>query len=365
MQENLIPIMKPLLPTADKIMPYLKEIDNNRWYTNFGPVNSQLETRLEKHFGVESGEIATFSNATAALVTLMRGLNIPRGSYCALPSFTFVATAGGVYNADLMPFFVDVNESSWAVEPENLIQLKDRITSAVIVAPFGAPIDIKKWERFQDETGIKIIIDAAAAFDSVSKFKEFAPSSKIPIIISLHATKPFGIGEGGLVILKDKEFVFKLKKLSNFGFTPDGIIVRGTNAKLNEYNAAVGLAELDGWAEKRKKFIELNQTYLTKLEEAGIKAWLSRGWVTSCCNIALKKPNADEVIEHLLKNGIESRRWWKKGCHNLSPYKDFPKTPLYNTEKLVDSVVAIPFWIGLGEEAVEKVVTEVEKVVNG
>jgi dTDP-4-amino-4,6-dideoxygalactose transaminase len=357
-----IPIMRPLLPKAENIFPYLKQIDENRWYTNFGPVNTELEKRLAVHFNVKPTELTTFSNATAGIVTVMRGLNVPRGSYCAIPSYTFVATAGAVYNADLMPFFVDVNEQTWAVEPENLMQIKERITSAVIVAPFGAPIDIKKWENFKKETGVNIIIDAAAAFDTVSRFKEFY-ASEIPIIISLHATKSFGTGEGGLVICKNEEFIFKIKKLSNFGFTPEGIISRGTNAKLNEYNAAVGLAELDGWQDKRKKMIELNQLYLTKLEEIGLKAWLSRGWVTTTCNIILKRNNADEVINYLASKGIESRRWWKKGCHNFEPYKVFPKTPLFTTDKLVDSVVAVPFWIGLKEGQIDKVVKALEEIV--
>ncbi len=357
-----IPVMRPLLPAGEKILPYLKDIDENRWYTNFGPVNTALEKRFAEHFGVKPTEVTTFSNATAALVTIMRGLNIPRGSYCALPSYTFVATAGAVYNADLMPFFVDVNEQTWTVEPENLLQIKERITSAVIVAPFGAPIDIKKWERFQKETGITIVIDAAAAFDTVCRFKDFC-ASEIPIVISLHATKPFGVGEGGLVICKNEDFIFKIKKLSNFGFTPEGIIVRGTNAKMNEYNAAVGMAELDGWQEKRKKLMELNQLYLTKLEEIGLKAWLSRGWATTTCNVVLKKNNADEVIDHLASKGIESRRWWKKGCHNFEPYKVFPKTPLFVTEKLVDSVVALPFWIGLSEEQINKVIDTLAEII--
>jgi dTDP-4-amino-4,6-dideoxygalactose transaminase len=358
-----IPVMRPLLPTADKIAPHIKKIDDNRWYTNFGPVNDEFEGKLAQHFGVKPTELTTFSNATAALVTVMRSLNVPRGSYCAVPSYTFVATVGGVYNADLMPFFVDVNEQTWAVEPENLMQIKERITSVVVVAPFGAPIDIKKWENFKKETGINVIIDAAAAFDTVSRFKEFYPSSEIPIIVSLHATKPFGVGEGGLIICKNEEFIFKTRKLSNFGFTSEGIIFRGTNAKMNEYNAAVGLAEMEGWQEKRKKLIELNQMYLTKLEEIGMKAWLSRGWATTTCNVILKKNNAEEVINHLNSKGIESRRWWKRGCHNFEPYKTFPKTPLFTTDKLVDSVVAVPFWIGLKEEQIDKVIKTLEEVV--
>jgi dTDP-4-amino-4,6-dideoxygalactose transaminase len=123
------------------------------------------------------------------------------------------------------------------------------------------------------------------------------------------------------------------------------------------------MAELDNWPEKRKKLLDLGQVYLTKLEEIGLKPWLSRGWATTTCNVILKKNNADEVINHLASKGIESRRWWKKGCHNFQPYKDFPKTPLFVTEKLVDSVVALPFWLGISDSDIEEVIFAMKEII--
>lgn len=359
-----IPVMRPLLPSADKIYNYLKEIDNTRWYSNFGPLSMRLEDNLAKHFGINHDEISCFSNATQALVLTMRALGIPRGSYCAVPSWTFVATAGGVYNSDLIPFFTDVDETSWQIEPENILPFKEKISSVVVVSPFGAPINIKKWQDLKNKTGLKVIIDAAAAFDSVARFKEFEVTD-IPIIISLHATKPFGTGEGGLILCKDKELLFKIKKLSNFGFTPEGIISRGSNAKMSEYSAAVGLAEFDGWQEKKSKFDELLEKYLSKLKPVNVRMWSQGDYTTSTLNIVLNRPNADEVIKKLGEKGVEARRWWRTACHNFEPYKDFPKQPLVVTNKLVDTVIALPFWLGMSDGEIDHVVTSLQEVLNG
>ncbi len=355
--------MRPLLPKAEFIFEYLKEIDKTRWYSNFGPLVTDFETRIAKHFGVDAEEVCGFSNATQALALITRALNIPRGSYCALPGWTFVATAGAVYNADLVPFFIDVDEKTWAIEPENVIQFKEKISTVVVVSPFGAPINIKKWQDFKAKTGINVIIDAAASFDSIASFREFEVTD-IPIIVSLHATKPFGTGEGGLVLWKDKEMLFKAKKMSNFGFTPEGLIVRGSNAKMSEYCAAVGLAELDGWNNKRTQWISLIEKYTEKLADVNVEVWPSVEYATSTMNVKLKYPVADDVINHLMSKGIESRRWWRKGCHNFEPYKDFPRQPLVVSNKLIDSVIALPFWLGITDEEIKEVVNTLKEAIS-
>jgi dTDP-4-amino-4,6-dideoxygalactose transaminase len=325
-----IPVMRPLLPDADSVYPYLKKIDENRWYSNFGPLNAELEERVEDHFGLDRGCVATMSSGTSALVTSVRALNLPRGAYCALPSWTFIATAGGVYNSDLIPFFVDVDNDSWGIEPEQVMHLKDRIACVVVVAPYGCPINIEKWEDFKIKTGVQVIIDAAAAFDSFKQSNEFRVSS-IPVVISLHATKPFGCGEGGLIICEDKEMIFKIKKMSNFGFTPEGIIVRGSNSKMSEYVAAVAHAELDGWEEKRKKWLELSGKFIEKLKSPNIQIWnKAMEYASSTFNIRLSGISAEEAIIALRVKGIEARRWWKKGVHNFEPYKDFYSISIFD-----------------------------------
>ncbi|MBC2606272.1 DegT/DnrJ/EryC1/StrS family aminotransferase [Pelagicoccus albus] len=356
LHESPIPVMKPLLPTADLITPYLEQIDENRWYSNFGPLVTQLESRLEKHFGVEEGTVALVSSATSGIVMAMRTLSVPRGSYCALPAWTFAATPAAVYNADMVPFFVDVDEDTWAVDPESLLQIREKISAVVPVAPFGTPLDMDHWESFQARTGLPIVVDAASCFDSFARVDSFR-ISEIPVILSLHATKTFGCGEGGLIICKNKDFIKRIKDLSNFGFTDEEMYARGENAKMSEYTAAVGLAELDNWENKRAHYQELSDLYSKYLGNIGLQNWRSGDWISSTSIVRLPFDRVEDVVNILKSKGIETRRWWRRGCHHFQAYSEFPRLPLITTEVLVNSALGLPNWIGMTEEHVKRVIS--------
>src|SRR5712672_2603620 len=102
----VFPVLRPLLPTVDKVLPYLQAMDVARWYTNHGPLVKAFETELAKHFGVATSELATASNATLAIAQSLRALGAPAGSLCVMPSWTFVATAAAAVWAGLEPFFI-------------------------------------------------------------------------------------------------------------------------------------------------------------------------------------------------------------------------------------------------------------------
>lgn len=350
-----IPVMKPLLPTADKILPYLSTIDKNRWYSNFGPLVTSLEERFEKYMGLESGTVALVSSATSGIATTMRALNCVRGSYCAIPSWTFAATAAAACNVDMVPYFVDVDDESWAIQPEDVLPIKDRISAVIAVAPFGSPLDIGKWESFSRDANTPVVVDAASCFDSFSQQKDFR-ISEIPVILSLHATKPFACGEGGLIVCKDKELIEKIKHMSNFGFIGEEMIPGGENAKMSEYAAAVGHAEMDEWESKKRKFHELNCMYEAKLKDLGLPAWVSKKWITSTMSVTLDGFDIHEVARKMERAGIDTRRWWRRGCHFFKAYHDCPRQPLVTTQKLVDSVLGLPLWIGMNEAHVDRVV---------
>src|SRR3989442_687951 len=110
---NVIPVLRPLLRTAGEILPYLEAIDAGRWYTNSGPLLQQFEGRLAEHFGVETTELVTASNATLAIAQSLRAMGAPAGSLCVMPSWTFVATAAAAVWAGLEPYFIDVDPGTW------------------------------------------------------------------------------------------------------------------------------------------------------------------------------------------------------------------------------------------------------------
>ncbi len=339
-----IPLMRPKLPDAAQLMPYLREIDGNRWYTNFGPLEQRLTARLAARFGVPDGNVACLTNATTALSVSLSALTGGNGQYCLLPSFTFVATAHAVEAAGLTPYFLDIDPVTWRLDTGLVRDAIDRLGPAVgavvVVAPFGAPLEIRPWDHLTEQTGVPVVVDAAAGFDSV------APGVS-PTIISLHATKPLAAGEGGLVISRDGDHVAEVKARANFGFhgrrRADG---PGMNAKLGEYAAAVALASLDQWPEKRAELARVTAAYVAEL--SGIPALrlspgFGDGWVSATCNVSFGAPVADIVIATLEAAGIEARLWWNKGCHREPAFFDAAHDPLPTTEDLVERVVGLPF----------------------
>ncbi|NDF12332.1 MAG: aminotransferase class I/II-fold pyridoxal phosphate-dependent enzyme, partial [Proteobacteria bacterium] len=321
-------------------------------------------------YQVDEKEIISFGNGTAALTSVLRAMNLPKGTFCVLPSWTFVATPAAAAATGFVPYFMDVDAETWALEPDavrkQLKNIPGQVSVVMVVAPFGAPLNVADWDRFTDDTGIPVVIDAAAAFDTVSVLPQMKPG-KSPMMISLHATKVCGMGEGGVVISSNKEFLIKARQMSNFGFWGShNVSVAGTNGKMNEYSAAVGMAALDQWPQKRGAWLRLKLHYidaLKKLEPKVKSPWLNEEWVSSTCNVRLPVPDATPVIAKLKEVGIESRQWWQLGCHRKEAYQNFPKTALPNTEKLANSVIALPFSIDMKREDIDYVVNTLDKVL--
>ncbi len=363
--KNKIPIMRPLLPEQKYISPYLKEIDKNRWYSNFGPLVQRFEKRLEEFFSMPEGTVLSVANGTAGLTNALRAMALPKGSLCIIPSWTFMATAASAIASGLTPYFVDVDEKTWALDPahvKSVVKKKPgKVKAVIVVSPFGAPIQRKKWDDFTTETKIPVIIDAAAGFDSVSTV-EAAKPGKTPIMISMHATKVLGIGEGGIVISSDKELIHRMRELINFGFSGKREIkLPGTNAKMSEYSAAVGLAALDLWDYKKQVWMRLKLHYIDSFRKtfgSSISSpWLiSDAWVSSVCNIRLPENNAKEVIAKLVEKGVESKQWWTEGCHTHPAYAKFPREDLPVTEALAKSVIGLPFSIDMSRDEIDYVI---------
>jgi dTDP-4-amino-4,6-dideoxygalactose transaminase len=179
-----LPVAKPRLPLANEILPYLRRIDQSRWYSNSGPLIQEFEARLATHAG--QGAVAAVANATVGLTLALLTYDLPLGSLCMVPAWTFAATGHAIQLAGLVPWIVDADAASWALEPvaaRKLLREAPGLVSAVIpVSPFGQPIDFAGWSSFRDATGLAVVIDAAAMFDTIR-------AQSVPAVVSLHATK--------------------------------------------------------------------------------------------------------------------------------------------------------------------------------
>lgn len=247
-----IPVLVPHMPQISAVLPYLQRIDATLRYTNFGPLCMELESRFCSLLANERGEpkVCSAANATLGLEIALIALDLKPCAQVLMPALTFVATATSALRAGCEPVFGDVDPQTWQLTPELARRYcsSHQIDCVMPVATYGTPLDIEAWDAFSRDTGIPVLVDAAGALGNQLL------GDKCHIVYSLHATKALSSIEGAMIVSHDESFIERVRRLSNFGInTGSGRIdVAGTNAKLSEYHAAVGLASLDVWGETQR-----------------------------------------------------------------------------------------------------------------
>lgn len=349
----IIPVARPLLPLAARIVPYLDEIDSGRIYSNFGPLVLRLEERLCERFGLSDGSVTTVANGTLGLMLGLMSSNAEAGSLCIMPAWTFAATAEAAMAAGLKPYFVDVEENSWALSPETVreaVKTAPGPVGAVMpVAPFGCPIDTVEWDNFSRQTGIAVVIDAAAGFDKLR------PSGVVSVV-SLHATKILGAGEGGFAVSTDVGLMEELRSRSNFGFSVSRqAAVRAFNAKMSEYHAAVALAALDAYPETREAFNAVVRLYQRYAGAVAFQDGQGDNWAAAACVVRGGVNFAANAADKLGRNKIQTRAWWERGLHLQPAFSECRREALPVTEMLADSTLGLPCFVGMGEADVRRV----------
>jgi dTDP-4-amino-4,6-dideoxygalactose transaminase len=349
----VIPVARPLLPTAEAVLPYLKRIDAARFYSNFGPLARELEARLSHHFGLPQNCVVSAANGTIALTAALAALSRGAGT-CLIPSWTFCASAHAVLAAGLKPHFLDVDPESWRLAPEAAKQALDEVQDVraiMPVAPFGAPVDVAPWEKLSRTSGIPVVIDAAAAFAGQQ-------IGTVPVIISLHATKILGAGEGAIVLARDPELIAEITRRLNFGFYRERVSrVAGLNGKLSEYSAAVGLAACDVWAENRIRWAQLLSRYEAALDDRGVQRTGPCGGGLSSTVVYSFLADANLLSERLARAGIGTVRWYGSGCHAEPAFQSFTRHQLPVTAALGFSCLGLPFFLDLDEQSLDRVVS--------
>lgn len=351
-----ISVMRPKLPSAKRLVPYLEKIDTARWYSNYGPLVHVLEERLATHYGLAVGAVTTVANATLGLTLALAAQGVRPGTLCALPAWTFVASAHAVTMAGMVPYFVDVDQDSWALEPDRidsiLAEAPSEVGAVMPVAPFGRPIDSAAWDRFQARTSLPIVIDAAAAFDSIRP-------GKVPSVVSLHATKAFAVGEGGFVMSTDTALVRDVRMRANFGFNAQReSMMPATNAKLSEYHAAIGLAMFDEWSEVRGQWMTAAQTYRRLFVGSNHLRFLGgfgEDWIAAVCLLWLRNSTQGQLAKALAYAGIETKAWWGVGAHDYPATAAYPRARLAATELLAGSTIGMPFYRDMTEDEIGRV----------
>ena len=243
----MIPVTKAYLPNKDKYKAYVDRIYETAWLTNNGSILQELERRLKEHLGVK--HLILVANGSLALQLAYKALDL-KGEVITTP-FSFAATTSTLAWEGLTPVFADIHPTCFNLDPNNIETLITEHTSAIVpVHVFGNPCQVEAIQTIADKHNLKVIYDAAHAFGTNYSDQNGHTQSVLNYgdisTISFHATKLFHTIEGGAVITNDDELAKKIRLLINFGITgPTTIESVGTNAKMNEFEAAMGLCVLD------------------------------------------------------------------------------------------------------------------------
>jgi dTDP-4-amino-4,6-dideoxygalactose transaminase len=359
-------VTRPSLPPLEEFLPYLEKIWASKWLTNCGPFHQQLENELAAFLGVD--RLALVSNGTLGLVIAMQALHIT-GEVITTP-YSFVATAHSLLWNNLKPVFVDIDPRTCNLDPSKIEAAITPLTTAILpVHCYGTPCDVDGIQLIADVYGLKVIYDAAHAFDVRIKGESVLNHGDLSVL-SFHATKVFNTFEGGAIICPDAKTKQRIDYLKNFGFSDEiTVTAPGINGKLNEFQSALGLLQLrhvHADIEARKK---ITQTYLRKLHNvAGITCFASQAGVTpnysyfpilvgSCYPLS-----RDGLYEKLRENGIFSRRYFYPLISTMPMYRGLPSSAPSNlpvATSIAEQVLCLPIYPDLSGNDVEAVITAI------
>ena len=268
--EDKITVTKPVLPDLAKYMEYLKRIWQTRRLTNEGEFVLLLEEKLKEY--LRSEYFALLSNGTQALHIALKALNI-KGEVITTP-FTFSATTNVLVWEGLTPIFADIDSQTFNIDPTDVEKKITERTSAILaVHTYGNPCYVEELQEIADRHEVKLIYDAAHAFGTEYHNQPIVRYGDISTL-SFHATKIFNTIEGGAISARDQNIYEKVKLLRNHGIkSEEEVLLAGTNAKMNEFQAVMGLCNLedvDEKIEKRKKIYEKYKEDLVRNREYSI-----------------------------------------------------------------------------------------------
>jgi dTDP-4-amino-4,6-dideoxygalactose transaminase len=360
---NKITVTRPYLPPLAEFIPLLEQIWENKVLTNGGPFHQQFEQALADHLGVP--HISLFANATIALVTALQSLRTT-GEVITTP-YSFVATSHSLLWNGIKPVFVDIDRESLNLDPNKIEAAITPNTTAILpVHCYGRPCDVERIREIADNYNLKVIYDAAHAFgvrchgESVLRHGDLS-------ILSFHATKIFNTFEGGAIISRDKKTKQHIDHLKNFGFVDEVTVVSpGINGKMSEFNAALGLLQLDHFEAVRESRRRLDRIYRVELGAVpGIRLLRPSGDTTA--NYAYfpiliedEYPvSRDRLYQELKDREIFARRYFYPLISEFPMYRGLPSATRSNLAVAFETsrkVLCLPIYPDLSESDLQRVI---------
>ena len=351
------------MPLYEEYCEEIREIWDSHWLTNMGVKHRQLEADLKAYLSTPN--IVLYTNGHLALENVIAAMNFPAGGEVITTPFTFASTTHAIVRNGLTPIFCDVNDADYTIDVTKIEALiTDKTVAIIPVHVYGNLCDVQEIERIAKKHSLKVIYDAAHAFGVTYKginAANFGDAS----MFSFHATKVFNTIEGGAVTFAEPDIANVLNDMKNFGMhTADEYIYVGTNAKMNEFQAAMGICNLrhiDAEIAKRKAVVERYKERLCGV--FGLRICADQKDVVS--NYAYfpvvfdgYKYTRDEIFEKLKANDIIARKYFYPLTNSFECYKDFPeagaeKTPV--AAYIAERVLTLPLYADLAIEDVDRI----------
>lgn len=351
-------VTQPYLPPFEEFVPLLKRVWDSRQLTNSGPFHAEFESELARHLGVE--HVALFANATLALVTALQALRV--GGEVITTPYSFVATSHSLLWNGIKPVFVDIDPQTLNINPA-LIEaaITPQTTAIMPVHCYGTPCDVRAIERIADTYNLKVIYDAAHAFGVVGTDGTSVLNHGDMSVLSFHATKVMNTFEGGAIICRDAKTKARLDHLKNFGFVDEVTVVApGINGKMSEFNAALGLLQLQHIGHALEQRARIDAFYREQLADIPGLSCLPQ-FSAKRHNYAyfpvLVTPSfaltRDALFARLREHGIFARRYFYPLISDFPMYRHLPSAGAANlpvATRAAQQVICLPIYPDLSEQ---------------
>jgi len=362
---------RPNIGSREAFMQYAEEIFDRRWLSNNGPVVQEFERKIAEYHGVK--HCISMCNGTIALEIAIRALGLE--GEVIVPSYTFIATAHALSWQGITPVFADIDPQTHTLDPDAVRRMiTPRTTGIIGVHLWGRAAPVEALQQIAEEYGLKLMFDAAHAF-GCSHGGKMIGSFGACEVLSFHATKFFNTFEGGAVLTNDDELAETMHLMRNFGFVSmDKVVHPGTNGKMIEVAAAMGLVNLDAI----DSVIEANQNNHQVYREAlsGLPGISLLGYDETERNnyqyvvmeVGAECPiSRDRIIEMLHAENIRARKYFWPGCHNMQPYRElYPHAGLMlpNTQRVADRVVVLPTGTTMDSDMISDVAAVIRVLIE-
>lgn len=370
--DTLLHVGAPNVGNRERFIGRVNDLLDRRRLTNNGPYVKDLEEKLAEFLNIR--HVIAMANGTIALEIACRALEL-KGEVI-LPSMTFIATAHALQWQEIRPIFCDIKPESGLIDPAKIEQLITPLTSGIIgVHLWARPCDIDAIELIARRNHLKVIFDASHAFGVTYKQKMIGSFGDAEVF-SFHATKFFNTFEGGAVATNNDVLAKKIRLMKNFGFSGmDRVIYIGTNGKMNELSAAMGLTlleDIDTMIETNRSNYNVYQKHLSHIPGVHIVSYdqterSNYQYIVLEIDDKITGLSRDTILKILHLENVIARRYFYPGCHQMEPYKSYQPNAgllLPETEKLVRRVLTLPSGTAVGPAQIEKICAIIEFAVG-